>query len=88
MRRILTIISLIINSIFLVLCSVGVFNILSPVLEPQSIGLIGGNDGPTAIYVSSDYSVLSPLAITVLFCILLLFEITFILNLGSNKPRE
>ena len=88
MKKVLTIISLIINSIFLVVCSFGVFSILSPILEPGAIGVIGGEDGPTAVFISSDFGNLGPIAITSLFCILLLFEITFILSLRSGKSNN
>jgi len=91
MKRVLTIISLTINSSFLVLCSISAFNILLSALQPEkrsAIGIIGGEDGPTAIFYSSDFGNLGPIAIILLFCILLLFEITFILSLRSSKTNN
>jgi Na+-transporting methylmalonyl-CoA/oxaloacetate decarboxylase beta subunit len=65
-----------------------VYNLLSPVLELGAIGIIGGEDGPTAIYLTSKLGSFFSITATSLFLVLLLFEITFILNLYFSRKSE
>jgi len=53
--------------------------------EASSIGIIGGADGPTSIYIASKPS-LNPYLITIIFAILSILGIIYLI-FNKNKPK-
>ena len=83
MQKILNIISLTLNSLILLFLLIIAINSFITVNSAESIGIIGGSDGPTAVFYSSPFPFLLPVGITIL--VLIIYEIVFLLNLRSKK---
>ncbi|MBP9023977.1 MAG: hypothetical protein KBH06_12300 [Spirochaetes bacterium] len=81
MRKIINIISLVLNSLYLLYSIFEQIILFSSTNRIGTIGLFGGADGPTAIYVI-------PFVLGLLkVFIVLFFEIVFIINLKSHEPK-
>jgi len=81
MKKIINIISLVLNSLYLLNLIFEQIILFSSTNSIGTIGIIGGADGPTAIYVI-------PFVFGLLKVFLILFfEIVFIINLKNHEPK-
>ena len=87
MRKIFNLIALILNSIIILIISIFIIRSIITVNSAAAIGIIGGADGPTAIFVSHPQYIFYTLCIIIILS-LVINEIIFIISLNEKNTKK
>lgn len=82
MKKTFNIIALVLNSVLLFLAILLILQSFLN-LETGSFGIIGGEDGPTAIFLSNKVNHLFDALLLILLSIISFFEFVFIMNIRN-----